>query len=83
MLASVFVPLLAQQAGGDKHSALMGSGDDRGQSGMLTEFLADLNKFVGQVGQTMHALQGIPASQQQAGSLSHLSMCIPTYTLHS
>ena len=58
VLSSVFVPLLAQQAVGDKHAAMMGSGDDRGQSSLLNEFLADLNKFVGQVGQTMHELQG-------------------------
>ena len=55
----MFVPLLAQQAGGDKHAAIMGSGDDRGQSSLLNEFLADLNKFVGQVGQTLHELQGM------------------------
>ena len=61
VLSSVFVPLLAQQAGGDKH-ALMSSGDDRGQSSLLNEFLADLNKFVGQVGQTLHELQGMQLS---------------------
>ena len=55
----MFVPLLAQQAGGDKHTAIMGSGNDRGQSSLLNEFLADLNKFVGQVGQTLHELQGM------------------------
>lgn len=54
----MFVPLLAQQAGGDKHSAMMSTLDDRGPSSLLNEFLADLNKFVGQVGQTMHELQG-------------------------
>ena len=32
--------------------------DDRGQSSLLNDFLADLNKFVGQVEQTMHELQG-------------------------
>lgn len=58
----MFVPLLVQQAGGDKHAAIMSSRDDRGQSGMLNEFLADLNKFVGQVGQTLHELQGIRLS---------------------
>ncbi|DBA95316.1 TPA: Dynein heavy chain cytoplasmic [Trebouxia sp. C0006] len=58
VLSSVFVPLLAQQAGGDKHSAMMNTLDDRGQSSLLNDFLADLNKFVGQVGQTMHELQG-------------------------
>ena len=58
VLSSVFVPLLAQQAGVDKHSALMNTLDDRGQSSLLNEFLADLHKFVGQVGQTMHELQG-------------------------
>lgn len=58
VLSSVFVPLLVQQAGGDKHAAVMSSGDDRGQSSLLNEFLADLNKFVGQVGQTLHELQG-------------------------
>ena len=55
----MFVPLLAQQAGGDKHTAIMSLGDDRGQSGLLNEFLSDLNKFVGQVGQTLHELQGM------------------------
>lgn len=40
----------------------MSSRDDRGQSGMLNEFLADLNKFVGQVGQTLHELQGMRTS---------------------
>ncbi len=65
VLSSVFVPLLAQQAGGDKHSALMNTLDARGQSSLLNEFLADLNKFVGQVGQTMHELQGKSQHQQQ------------------
>ena len=57
-LINVFVPLLSQQAGFDKRSAVMNTSDDRGQSSLLNEFLADLNKFVGQVGQTMHELQG-------------------------
>ena len=58
VLSNVFVPLLSQQAGTDKRSAMMPVSDDRGQSSLLNEFLADLNKFVGQVGQTMHELQG-------------------------
>lgn len=58
VLSSVFVPLLVQQATGDRHAAVMSPGDDRGQSSLLNEFLADLNKFVGQVGQTLHELQG-------------------------
>ena len=58
MLSNVFVPLLSQQAGADKRSAMMPVSDDRGQFSLLNEFLADLNKFVGQVGQTMHELQG-------------------------
>ena len=59
VLSNVFVPLLSHQAGVDKRTAVMNAPDDRGQSSLLNEFLADLNKFVGQVGQTMHELQGI------------------------
>lgn len=70
MLTSVFVPLLAQQAGGDKHSAMMNTLDDRGPSSLLNEFLADLNKFVGQVGQTMHELQGMSQHYQPRPQLS-------------
>ena len=71
VLSSVFVPLLAQQAGGDKHSAMMNTLDDRGQSSLLNEFLADLNKFVGQVGQTMHELQGRLSQQSRLPLTTH------------
>jgi len=74
VLSSVFVPLLAQQAGGDKHSAMMNTLDDRGQSSLLNDFIADLNKFVGQVGQTMHELQG-RLSQHQSRLLLTTHEC--------
>ena len=78
VLSSVFVPLLAQQASGDKHMAAMGSGDDRGQSGLLNEFLADLHKFVGQVGQTMHELQGMHPSLCLLWAMHHLACFLST-----
>lgn len=59
VLSSIYVPLLTAKAGIDKRSALSGGLDHRGPAAMLNEFLLDLNKFTGQVGQTMHELRGI------------------------
>lgn len=59
VLLSIYIPLLTAKAGLDKRSVLSSTLDHHGPAAVLNEFLLDLNKFAGQVGQTMHEVRGV------------------------